>query len=226
MSKEFFDTIKQGNLREVKRLLALDPNLIYERENGLSPVLVAAHHQRSAIAEFLTDKAGSLDIFEAASRGKKTQIVHLLARNPLLINDYAEDGFQPLGLACFFGHYETAEYLIKAGAALNLQSRNVLKAAPLHSAVDAGHKKIVALLLNNGADPNLRDQGGNTSLHIASQNGNKEIIHLLLLNGADLSMHNKDGKLAVDLASEERHTGAAALLREGITRRFRVQAMA
>jgi uncharacterized protein len=226
MSKNFFDTIKQGDLGEVQRLLTLDPNLIYERENGLSPVLVASYHQQATIAEFLAKKTGSLDVFAAASRGKKTQIIRLLAHNPLLVNDYAEDGFQPLGLACFFGHYETAEYLIKAGAALNLQSRNVLKAAPLHSAVDAGYAKIVALLLNNGADPNLRDQAGNTSLHIAAQNGNKEIIHLLLLNGADLSMHNKDGKLALDLASEERHIGAAALLREGITRRFRVQAMA
>lgn len=226
MSKKFFDTIKQGNLNEVQKLLASNPSLIYEKENGLSPVLVASHHHKPAIAEFLASKTGSLDVFEAASRGKRTQIVRLLAHNPLLINDYAEDGFQPLGLACFFGHYETAEFLIKAGAAINLQSRNALKAAPIHSASDAGYPKIVSLLLKNGADPNLRDQAGNTSLHIAAQNGNKELTHLLLLNGADLSMHNKDGKLAVDLASEEGHTAAAALLREGITRRFRVQAMA
>ncbi len=223
MTKEFFDIIKQGNLSEVQRLLSVNPCLIHERENGLSPVIVATYHQESAVAEFLADKAGGLTIFEAASRGKTSQIVRLLAHNPFLVDAYSEDGFQPLGLASFFGQYETAEYLIKAGAPLNCTSRNSHKATPIQSAATAGHFKIVALLLHYGADPNLRDRDGYTPLHTAAQNGDTDMIRSLLFNGSDLTVSNKRGQLPIDLAYEAGHADAVAVLKEGITRRFRVR---
>jgi len=223
MNKEFFDTIKQGNLSEVQRLLSLNPCLIHERENGLSPVIVASYHQESEVADFLTDKAGGLTIFEAASRGKNSQIVRLLAHDPFLVNAYAEDGYQPLGLACFFGHYETAEYLIKAGASINCSSRNALNAAPIQSAASAGHVKIVMLLLNNGADPNVRNRDGCTPLHVAAQNGDMQMLRSLLFNGGDLTIRAKDGKMPVDLAMEAGNADAVKLLKEGITRRFRTR---
>jgi len=223
MNKEFFDTIKQGNLCEVQRLLSLNPSLIHERENGLSPVIVASYHQESAIADFLANKAGGLTIFEAASRGKKSQIVRLLAYDPFLVNAHAEDGYQPLGLACFFGHYETAEYLIKAGASINCASRNSSKATPIQSAAAGGHAKIVALLLSHGADPNLREEEGNTPLHAAAQNGDSEMVRSLLFNGADLTISNKNGKMPIDIASEAGHAETLAVLKEGITRRFRMR---
>jgi len=221
MSKEFFDAIKQGKLDKVQRLLSLNSDLIYERDNGLSPVMVAAYHRESAIADFIADKTGSLNIFEASARGRTSQIIHHLARDPRLVNAHAEDGFQPLGLACFFGHYETADYLIKAGASINSPSNNSLRAAPIQSAAAAGHVKIVLLLLNNRADPNAREQSGYTPLHTAAQNGDLPMIRSLLFNGGDLTIKGKDGKMPVDLAIESGHDDAAKLLKEGITRRFR-----
>jgi uncharacterized protein len=221
MSGEFFDAIKDGKLDEVQRLLSLNPGLIHEKENGLSPVLIAAYHQEPAIADFLAEKTVNLTIFEAAATGKTAQIVRQLARDPKLVNAYAEDGFQPLGLACFFGHYETAEYLAKTGAAINSHSLNPLSAAPIQSAAAAGHTKIVMLLLNHGADPNVREQGGYTPLHAAAQNGDTQMIRALLFNGADMHIKTQDGKRPVDLAKEAGHTDAVALIKEGITRRFR-----
>ncbi len=223
MSREFFGVIKDGNLDEVQRLLSLNSSLIHETEDGLSPVLVAAYHQQPAIADFLAEKTVNLTIFEAAATGKTGQIVRQLARDPKLVNAYAADGFQLLGLACFFGHYETAEYLINTGAAINSHSLNQLSAAPIQSAAAAGHVKIVMLLLNHGADPNVREQGGYTPLHAAAQNGDIQMIRALLFNGADLHIKTQNGKLPVDFAKEAGHTDAYALLREGITRRFRAK---
>lgn len=219
--EEFFNAIKQGNLDEVQRLLSLNPGLIYEKEKGLGPVMVALYHQEPKIADVLADKTGSLNIFEASATGRLNQVTLHLARDPNLVNSYAEDGFQALGLACYFNQYETAEYLIKAGAQINSPSNNFLAAAPIQSAVSAGHAKIVMLLLNNRADPNVREQAGYTPLHAAAQNGDMQIIRSLLFNGADLTIRSKDGKLAVDMANEAGKTDAAALLKEGITRRFR-----
>jgi ankyrin repeat protein len=221
MSLSFFDAIRQGNRYEVERQLIVDPALVHVKENGLSPILVAAYHHEPAIASFLADKTVALTIFEAAATGKINHIIRLLARDPELVNSYAQDGFQALGLACFFGHYDIAEYLIKAGSPINSTARNDLKATPLHSAAAGRHERIVQLLLRHDADPNLREQGDFTPLHVAAQNGDVEIIRALLLGGADLTYKSDNGKTAMDIAMEAGHEKATALLGEGVTKRFR-----
>jgi len=221
MTTEFFDAIKQGNRDEVERRVNLDPGLIHVKENGLSPILVAAYHQEPEIASYLADKTVAINIFEASATGKINNVTRLLARDPQLVNAYAEDGFQPLGLASYFGHLDTAEYLIKAGAPINSPSRNGLKAAPIQSAVAAGHEKVVQMLLRLGADPNAREQGGYTPLHAATQNGDEDMIRLLLYGGADLTLRGKDGKTPLDLAMESGDEKTIMILREGITKRLK-----
>lgn len=221
MSLSFFDAIKQGNRHEVERQLIVDPALIHVKENGLSPILVAAYNNEPAIASLLADKTVVLTIFEAAATGKINHVIRLLARDPELVNAYADDGFQPLGLASFFGHYDTAKYLVKAGAAINSPSHNGLRAAPLHSATAGRYERIVKMLLDHGADPNVRESNGLTALHAAAQNDDVEIIRLLLLGGADLTIKSAAGKTALDVAMDAGNEKASALLGEGVTKRFR-----
>ncbi len=221
MTTDFFTAIKQGDFDEVKKRLESDPGLIHAREKGLSPILVAVYHRQAEIAEFLAAKTVVLTVFEAAALGKTTHIIRLLAHQPELVNAYADDGFQPLGLACFFGHFETAEYLVKAGAMVNSPSRNGLNVTPLQSAAAGGHLEIVQMLLKNGANPNVRETGGFTPLHAASENGDVEMIHALILAGADLHAKSADGRLPLDLAQANSHTDAVKILKAEITKRFR-----
>ena len=221
MSAGFFEAIRQGNRQEVERRLRLSPGLIHTKEKDLSPILVAAYHHQPEIASFLADKTVALTIFEASATGKLNNIIRLLAHEPQLVNAYAEDGFQPLGLACYFGHFEAAEYLVRAGAPINSPSRNSLNAAPIQSAAAAGHAKIVKMLLEHRADPNVREQGGYTPLHAAAQNGDEGMIRTLLYGGADLNVKSSDGKTPLDLAMEAGHTKAVVLLKEGITKRLK-----
>lgn len=221
MSAGFFEAIRQGNQQEVERRLRLSSSLIHARENGLSPILVAAYQHQPEIASFLADKTVALTIFEASATGKLNHIIRMLARQPELVNAYSDDGFQPLGLACYFGHFEAAQYLVKAGATINSPSRNGLWAAPIQSAASAGHVKIVKMLLEHKADPNVREQGGYTPLHAAAQNGDEAMIRALLYGGADLNVKSDDGKTPLDLANEQGHTKAAEILQEGITKRLK-----
>ncbi|MGE5375044.1 MAG: ankyrin repeat domain-containing protein [Bacteroidota bacterium] len=221
MSISFFDAIRQGNRYEVERQLIVDPALVHTSENQLSPIMVAAYYSQREIASFLADKTVVLTIFEAAATGKINHVIRLLARDPELVNAYTEDGFQPLGLACFFGHYDTAEYLARAGAQLNSPSHNDLKAAPIHSAAAGMYTNIVKMLLDLGAEPNVREQGGFTPLHVAAQNDDLETVRILLLGGADLALKNDEGKTALDLAMDAGHEKSAALLGEGVTKRFK-----
>ena len=222
MNTEFFDAIKKGDLGKIEHLLSVTPCLTYEKdENGLTPVMVAAYSQHQKVLEFLSEQSGSLNIFEAAATGKTNQVLRHIARDSTLTNAYASDGFQPLGLACFFGHYETVEHLIRLGAAINSPSRNMLGATPIHSATAAGHMKIVLLLIRNNANPNARDINGMTPLHIAAQNGDTSMLRTLLFNGADMNIRSRKEKLAIDLAMEAGHEDAVKLIKEGITRRFK-----
>ncbi len=221
MTEDFFVAVRNGEREEVERLLLMDPSLIHAREKGLSPILVAAYQLEPGLADFLADKTVTLDIFEASAIGRTTHLVRLLARNPDLVNAFADDGFQPLGLACFFGHLEAADYLVKAGASVNTSSNNALNVTPLQSAAAGGHANIVRMLLKNGANPNVRERSGFTPLHAAAANGNVECIHLLIFGGADLHARSDDGKLPLDLALEKEHSQAAEILRREITKRFR-----
>jgi ankyrin repeat protein len=112
---------------------------------------------------------------------------------------------------------------VKAGAPVNSKSRNDLQAAPIQSAAAAGQEKIVSMLLQNGADPNVREQGGYTPLHAAAQNGDQPMIRTLLYGGADLDLRSDDRKTPLDLALESGHIEAAKILQEGITKRFKTR---
>lgn len=222
MYNEFFTAIRNGDLKEVERLLQANPDLIKAcSAEGLSPILVAAHHFRTDIAEFLISHKVLLDIFEAAATGRVNHVVRILARNPELANAYSPDGFQPLGLAALFGHLEVVQFLLRAGVEINSLSLNALQATPINLAAAGGHPGVVQVLLDHGADPNARQSGGLTPLHIAAQKGNLQVALMLLLNGADLRLKTNEGKTALDLAQEGGHAEVVELLKTEITKRFR-----
>ncbi|XP_074507458.1 oxysterol-binding protein-related protein 1-like isoform X1 [Sebastes fasciatus] len=65
----------------------------------------------------------------------------------------ASSGWTALHLACYFGHRDAVEELLKAGADANLQ--NNMGDTPLHKAAYTGRKEIVLLLLRYDACANI-----------------------------------------------------------------------
>jgi ankyrin repeat protein len=63
---------------------------------------------------------------------------------------------------------------------------------PMHAAAGKGHTEIVALLLEHGADANVRDQNGQAPLHDAASNGHFQVVRLLLAKGADVNAEMHD----------------------------------
>jgi uncharacterized protein len=129
-----------------------------------------------------------LDIFEASALGRTGRVSELVDAEPALANAWAGDGFQPLGLASFFGHPEAARVLVEHGAEVNSASRNPMKVMPLHSAAaaqDPGARFAIAkLLLDAGADPNARQQDDYTPLMGADQHDDARLRDLLVAHGA------------------------------------------
>ena len=67
-----------------------------------------------------------------------------------------------------------------------------LNPTPLHRAVDNGNVEIVRILVNAGADLNIKSSRGSdpTPLHIAVQDGNAELVRILVDAGADPNIRN------------------------------------
>jgi ankyrin repeat protein len=127
----------------------------------------------------------------------------MIVTHPEAINLYADDGFTPLGLACYFGQAEVARYLVLKGADVNQPSNNGFNVFPLHSAAAGNYTGIARMLVENGAQVNIRQQAGVTPLHSAAQNGNLELLILLLENGADVNVRMEGGRLPSDVAREK-----------------------
>ena len=71
---------------------------------------------------------------------------------------------------------------------------------------------MVQLLLNKGADPNIRDNDGSTQLIIASFRGYTELVRLLLENGANPTIMAYDGSTAFSTAVENQNADIVRLL--------------
>ena len=154
----------------------------------MSELLQAVYRGDQARVDELLAGEPELDVFEAAAVGRTDRLRELLDADPGLANAWAQDGFQPLGLASFFGRVEAARLLVERGAEVNSASRNDFKVAPLHSAVaekDADTRyELATLLLEHGADPNARQQDDFTPLMAADQQGDARLRELLVEHGA------------------------------------------
>ncbi|XP_053684663.1 ankyrin repeat domain-containing protein 54-like [Sabethes cyaneus] len=70
----------------------------------------------------------------------------------------------------------------------------------LHIACSRGFTDAVRLLLENGANPNIRDLNRNTPLHLAACTENIAIIDLLLKYGTDVTARDSNGLIALEIA--------------------------
>ena len=134
-----------------------------------------------------------LDVFEAAALGRSDRLARLLEQDASRANAFGDDGFHPLGLACFFGHVDAARVLLAHGADANLLSRNEhIQTAAIHAAAasnqeasdEATRYELVKLVLEHGADPNLPQGGGFRAIDAARQNGDTQVEQLLVEHGA------------------------------------------
>jgi uncharacterized protein len=163
--------------------------MVEQNVGEVSKLLQAVYKGDQAQVDELLAVDPELDVFEAAAVGRTDRLRELLDEDSELANAWAGDGFQPLGLASFFGHVEAARLLVERGAEVNSASRNDLKVMPLHSAAATGDPdaryELAKLLLEHGADPNARQQDDFTPLMAAEHHGDERLRELLVAHGAD-----------------------------------------
>jgi uncharacterized protein len=157
----------------------------------MSELLEALYRGQTDRVEELLARDPALDVFEAAAFGRTDRLRELLDEDNERANAFGDDGFHPLGLACFFGHVDAARLLLERGADVNALSRNEhVQTAAIHAAAAAEGKdestryELVKLALEHGADPNLPQGGGFRAIDAARQNGDARVEQLLVERGA------------------------------------------
>jgi uncharacterized protein len=153
----------------------------------MTELLEALHSGNDQRVTELLAENPELNVFEASALGRAGRLRELLATDPGLANAYGDDGFQPLTLACFYGHVEAAKVLLDAGADPNTLGRNpYIQTNALHAAAASENKdeatryELCKLLLDRGADPDI-PQGTDDfrAIDAARQSGDTRLEELL-----------------------------------------------
>lgn len=215
MEARFWQAIQAGDLETLRASLDESPELVDARSgHGLSPVRMAMYARQDQAAQLLVQRGAHLDVFDASAVGDVERARALLEEDPGRARAFSEDGFQPLGLASYFGHLEVVELLLDLGAPVNVAARNDMSVTPLGSAVANRRLEVADRLLAHGAEVNARQSGGYTPLHGAAENGHAAMVNLLLAHGADAALRSDDGRTPADLALERGHEPVAARLKD------------
>jgi uncharacterized protein len=177
-----------------------------------------------------------VDEFVGVAHGDFGRVQALLAHYPSLVNASATWGETAIAATAQVGRQDIAEYLLDAGAPLDIctaamlgMSERVaamLEADPslahatgahgipvLYYPVIRNRADIAALLLESGADVNA-GEGHTTPLHGAVTFDQPAMAGWLLAHGALVNAPSYDSKTPLRLAREKGHVELADLLRE------------
>ncbi|XP_078254114.1 oxysterol-binding protein-related protein 1 isoform X1 [Rhinoraja longicauda] len=145
------------------------------------------------------DLPGLRQLLEAQKEGK----------TPLNVNCKGQTksnlGWAPLHLACYFGHKDVVEELLKIGADVNVV--NDVGDTPLHRAAYTGRKELVLLLLQYSADAGVINGDGQMAKGVTQD----EDIRCML-EAAEMTQLRKMEELLLMAAREGDTAGITALL--------------
>lgn len=91
---------------------------------------------------------------------------------------------------------DIVRYFLDKGATVDAIGGE-LNATPLHWATRQGHLNSVVLLMNAGADPNIRDAEGCSCIHLAAQFGHTALVAYFIARGVNPDLQDRSGMTAL-----------------------------
>lgn len=183
---DFFAAARQDNESVIVALTLRGFDLNTRNEGGETALMVALRDGSLKVADFLLtldavdvevrNPRGESALMLAALRGHLAQARRLIARKA----EVNKPGWAPLHYAAT-NATEVAvpmtRLLLEHHAYIDAESPN--KTTPLMMAAHYGHPGVVRLLLEEGADPLLRNEQGLTAIDFANRAGRQESADLI-----------------------------------------------
>lgn len=199
--------IRQGDLAEMRRLLDAAPELLHVGDlRSNQPIHWAVMTRRLDLIDELLSRGADINAprFDGArpiqlTNGDYTfrgwrDVPHDWPTSPeeVLAHLRARGADCDLCTACFIGDLDRVRELLDRDPSLANRVSDYVSyypgsGSPLKNAATQGHLEIVRLLLQHGADPNLREEGiapHGHALYAAVANRHPEVARLLLEHGA------------------------------------------
>ena len=118
-------------------------------------------------------------LITACRLGKEADVLELIGSGQD-VNQRDKNGFMGIHWASFHGHYACVVALLSAKDRIEVNAIDNLGGTPLMKASQKGNTPVVKLLLDNGANENMKDHKGQFALHYASDKGHTDCITMLL----------------------------------------------
>ncbi len=208
-----FDSISWNQINLFNSLIndGIDVNTSF---NNNSILQFALMERKPEFAKILIEKGANVnkEDFFTAIRNGYSEIVEIMLQkgmnpNSVDFGNYDRPAlFMPayyysLGLNSLNACKEIMISLINHGADIN-KTEKLNGFTPLFQTVDAKLFPLTKILLENGADVNIKSFSGDTPLLISIQTANITMVQLLIDNGADISIENNDGLNALNLSDK------------------------
>jgi len=174
---DFFKALKLDDARVVGRLLdrGFDPNTL--SPEGFHPLVLAIKRPSPAVLGLLLSaKSLQVEYRNAADESPlmlaaMAGMVEVCKRLIALDADVNKTGWTPLHYAATAGQAAVIRLLLENSAYIDAESPN--KSTPLMMAAMYSDSETVRLLLDEGADPSLKNDKGMTALDFANAAGNE-----------------------------------------------------
>lgn len=151
-AQDVFESARTGNIRQLKKLIALNKDTIQKMNHmGFDPLMIACYRGQTKCAEFLIKQGAN-------------------------VNRPSQEG-SALQAACYQNNTRLALLLVKKGAKLNLQGPDGNTA--LMYAVLNQNLKVVKILVDAGSDLTISNKDNQTAYSLAMSLTNVEIQKLV-----------------------------------------------
>jgi len=137
------------------------------------------------ISTLLRQRGAQVDIFAASGLGEEQRLQEILSRNPRAATSTTSFGLTPLHVAALADERVIARQLLKAGASVYAEYREV--GTPLQAAAMVGNAEMVDLLKSHAQEGTPVRQETAQALREAAQSGQPEVVAQLLQDGADVN---------------------------------------
>lgn len=169
-------------------------SVIKQDNNDKFLVLMVTSSQSGWDLSNLKSAKGKSLIHYACTYGSNLIAQNLYISNENSLNWTTNEGWTPLMLACFYGHFQ----LVKFICALNQLVINQVtsQGTALHKAVEGKRGEILKVLLENGGDLQTEDNNGKTCIEIEASEEILEMIPIftgecMALKSFDLKSHTQ-----------------------------------
>lgn len=200
-----------------------DPNK-EDAYSGVTPLMLAAVNSSMETVQLLFEYGA--DITRIAKCGNYTALIDAVLWNRKKMVKYLVQqkgihkiidvldgrwGHTPLIVACINGYTDIVNYLIRAGANVNIE--DVEERAPLYISIVHGRYEIVKLLLKAGAYVNwVTKDNGYSCIHGAAIVNDSSIMYSLLKAGANPDIQDKKMNTALHVSCINNHHACTTAL--------------